>query len=576
MDYYNKNAPQLFRQYESLPVEKVHEPWLKLLPEQPGLACDIGAGSGRDARWLATQGWDVVAVEPATELRLQGERQNVLPASSASIKSSGSVTWLDDTLPELKKLRALDQRFNLILISAVWMHMPAAQHQRAMRIVSELLAPGGLLVITLRNGPDDHDRFFPVSADDVIALAQDRALISKYRSRGDDLQRADIEWDSLVFQLPDDGSGSLPLLRHIIVNDNKAASYKLGLLRVLIRIAEGAPGMVTRRTDDWVEIPFGLVGLYWIKTYLPLVLRHNLVQAPKADHRNQTGYGWAKPQHFYSLQDQSAYDLRIGASFNAETSKRLRGAIHDACLNIKNMPAKYITYPGQSRQVFECETRTFRHRDSSWQITKESLQHFGSFRIPAQLWQTMSQYACWLEPAILNEWVKLMQSWRAEYSLSVYSNVFQWIEADRDTSKVRNRFQQLQNEGKPLHCVWTEKMLGNERYAIDHCFPWSRWLNNDLWNLMPTTEKANSAKADKLPSAALMHYSKKLIVDWWQQAYLDDNSLQQQFFVEAQSALPLLDDNAKTLEPVFHAMQHQRARLKANQQLAEWGYLRSR
>jgi hypothetical protein len=65
-------------------------------------------------------------------------------------------------------------------------------------------------------------------------------------------------------------------------------------------------------------------------------------------------------------------------------------------------------------------------------------------------------------------------------------------------------------------------------------------------------------------------------VDWWQQAYLDDNSLQQQFFIEAQSALPLLDDNTTTLAPVFHAMQHQRARLKANQQLAEWGYLRSR
>ena len=569
MDYYNNNADQLFHRYESLQSARVHERWLSLLPSQAGQACDIGAGSGRDARWLAAQGWDVVAVEPSHLRELAaGTIDAQTPATNLS--KTGSITWLDDSLPELTKLRVLDQRFDLILMSAVWMHLPASQHQRAMRIVSELLAPGGLLVISLRQGEDNNKRFYPVSAEDVIALAHERALINKHQSRGADSVRPEIEWDVLVFQLPDDGTGSLPLLRHIIVNDNKSASYKLGLLRVLIRIAEGAPGMVTRRTDDWVEIPFGLVGLYWIKTYLPLVFRHNLLQAPQADHANQKGYGWAKKQHFYSLQDLSPYDLRVGNTFDAGTAQRLIGAIKDACSNIRDMPAKYITYPGQKSQVFECETRSFHVKNSNWQINKTTLQQFGSFKIPAALWQTMSQYACWLEPAILNEWVKLMQSWRAEYNLSAYNNVFQWIDAERDTTPVRNRFQTLQNHGASLHCVWTDKALRNERFAIDHCFPWSRWLNNDLWNLMPATEKANSTKGNKLPSAGLLLHSQKLITDWWQQAYVDDDSLSPKFFIEAQSALPLLDENSVSLETVFDAMQHQRARLKANQQLAEW------
>jgi SAM-dependent methyltransferase len=569
MDYYNTNADQLFHRYESLQSARVHERWLSLLPTQAGQACDIGAGSGRDARWLAAQGWDVVAVEPSHLRELAAvtvEAQTPL----TDLSKTGSITWLDDSLPELKKLRALDQRFDLILMSAVWMHLPASQHQRAMRIVSELLAPGGLLVISLRQGPDDNKRFYPVSAEDVIALAHQRALINKHQSRSADSVRQEIEWDNLVFQLPDDGTGSLPLLRHIIVNDNKSASYKLGLLRVLIRIAEGAPGMVTRRTDDWVEIPFGLVGLYWIKTYLPLVFRHNLLQAPQADHANQKGYGWAKKQHFYSLQDLSPYDLRVGNTFDAGTAQRLIGAIKDACSNIRDMPARYITYPGQESPVFECETRSFIFKNSYWQINKTALQQFGRFKIPAALWQTMSQYACWLEPAILNEWVKLMQSWRAEYNLSAYNNVFQWIDAERDTTPVRNRFQTLQNQGASLHCVWTDKALRNERYAIDHCFPWSRWLNNDLWNLMPATEKANSTKGNKLPSAGLLLQSQKPITDWWQQAYVDDDSFNPTFFIEAQSALPLFDENTVSLETVFDAMQHQRARLKANQQLAEW------
>ena len=148
MDYYNTNADQLFHRYESLQSARVHERWLSLLPTQAGQACDIGAGSGRDARWLAAQGWDVVAVEPSHLRELAAvtvEAQTPL----TDLSKTGSITWLDDSLPELKKLRALYQRFDLILMSAVWMHLPASQHQRAMRIVSELLAPGGLLVISL-------------------------------------------------------------------------------------------------------------------------------------------------------------------------------------------------------------------------------------------------------------------------------------------------------------------------------------------------------------------------------------------------------------------------------------------
>ena len=36
---------------------------------------------------------------------------------------------------------------------------------------------------------------------------------------------------ALALRLPDDGAGALPLLRGIILNDDKASTYKLGLLR---------------------------------------------------------------------------------------------------------------------------------------------------------------------------------------------------------------------------------------------------------------------------------------------------------------------------------------------------------
>jgi len=62
VNYYQRNAKRLITEYNSADPEGVHAVWLKYLPEQAGLACDIGAGSGRDANWLAGMGWDVVAV----------------------------------------------------------------------------------------------------------------------------------------------------------------------------------------------------------------------------------------------------------------------------------------------------------------------------------------------------------------------------------------------------------------------------------------------------------------------------------------------------------------------------------
>ena len=72
--------------------------------------------------------------------------------------------------------------------------------------------------------------------------------------------------------------------RHVIVNDNKSSTYKLGLLRTLVHLAETASGLVIERADDYVDIPFGAVGLYWLKQYLPLVLHHRLRQ-----HREDAG-----------------------------------------------------------------------------------------------------------------------------------------------------------------------------------------------------------------------------------------------------------------------------------------------
>ena len=316
--YYDHNQDAVLARYNALDPAEVHAGWAPAhLPSEPGFACDIGAGSGRDSNWLAARGWEVVAVEPSA-LR-----------DRAAHDSHQRVVWMNDALPNLRTLRALGRRFDLVLLSAVWMHVAPNGRERAFRILSELLGPSGLLVITLRLGGDAAENaargFHDTSAEKLIDYANRRAIALRSRTTQPDLSRPSLTWETLVFAMPDDGTGSLPLLRHVIVNDNKSSTYKLGLLRTLVRLAETAPGLIIDRTDDYVDIPFGAVGLYWLKQYLPLVLNHRLPQRPSGP----GGYGWAK-QAFYRLRTVSPSDLRLGARFDADRAVILTRAMADA------------------------------------------------------------------------------------------------------------------------------------------------------------------------------------------------------------------------------------------------------
>lgn len=189
---YRKNARVLSAQYESIRFNDVHSGVQHLYPNQACIVLDIGAGSGRDAAALAERGHRVVAVEPVAEFRREGKQRH--PHSA--------IEWVNDSLPELKLMRQRNQRFDLILLTAVWMHLDQAKRKVAMASIVELLVEGGLLSMTLRHGPIPNDRvMFEVSADETIELASQFGLYCKHKSAHDDVQgRADVFWSSVVLQ----------------------------------------------------------------------------------------------------------------------------------------------------------------------------------------------------------------------------------------------------------------------------------------------------------------------------------------------------------------------------------------
>jgi SAM-dependent methyltransferase len=189
---YAAQAAQLTIDYENLKFAEVHSATRHLFPTTPSRIIDIGAGTGRDAAALAEQGHRVLAVEPTAELRRHGQ----------NIHRSPLITWLDDGLPDLPRTLARNERFDLILLTAVWMHLDAAERARAMQAVAQLLAPNGQVVITLRHGPIPAGRrMFDVTHQETAALAQQLGLQSIFVTDYADMRnRPGVHWTAIALR----------------------------------------------------------------------------------------------------------------------------------------------------------------------------------------------------------------------------------------------------------------------------------------------------------------------------------------------------------------------------------------
>lgn len=159
---YAEQAPDLLVRYESYDPAQLLAWWIPLVPEASGTVLDVGAGTGRDAAWLAGQGYAVVAVEPVAALR-EGAR---------ALHPDPRITWVDDLLPELERVRAMGRRFGAILLSAVWMHLDEQERARGMAVLATLAEPAAVLAITLRHGPvPSGRRMFEVGEAETVRLA---------------------------------------------------------------------------------------------------------------------------------------------------------------------------------------------------------------------------------------------------------------------------------------------------------------------------------------------------------------------------------------------------------------------
>jgi len=88
-----------------------------------------------------------------------------------------------------------------------------------------------------------------------------------------------------------------------------------------------------------------------------------------------------------------------------------RNMLSASMSNIKNMPCKCITYANSKKSVFEVESKTVRAKDNLF-VDLTTLNEWGEFSLPEDLWIAFSRYACWIEPVLIVEWVKTMAGYQ--------------------------------------------------------------------------------------------------------------------------------------------------------------------
>lgn len=189
---YADEAPELLKRYESISFVDHHRLVMHLIPTAPSRVLDIGAGTGRDAAGFAALGHSVVAVEPTEELR----------RGAMLLHPSTMIEWLDDSLPDLAVMRARGEQFDMVMLTAVWMHLDERQRRRAMPSVVALVRDGGVVIMSLRHGPvPPGRRMFEVSAEETIALAQPLGLCCILNQQAaPSLRQPGVTWTRLAFR----------------------------------------------------------------------------------------------------------------------------------------------------------------------------------------------------------------------------------------------------------------------------------------------------------------------------------------------------------------------------------------
>ena len=496
--YYAKNASRLAREYAQVGPDYLAE--LESIFADCQTILDVGCGTGRDALHLLLRGKNVFGVEPSPEM---------LDEARAAFERAGQ-SWRDRLVPAaLPKLDPFeDASFDGVLCAAVLMHLPEEEIFDAVYGLKRVLRHGGLLVVSIPDARpgidstsrrDEEGRLFTDLPPDKLQLLFERVgfRVERSMSTSDALARSGHSWRTLVLRRLDDARDRpLHLVEGILNRDNKVATYKLALFRALSDLAQTRPHIARFTHDGKVTIPNAAIAEKWLLYYWPIFASPDTI-------RQGTSQGAAdvaiRPKmtpliaHYASRGGLPAFyvEWRSGR-MNQEARRLTDQALAKLKSTIWQMPVRYAG--GGEFDILQYDR------------TEKAII------MDAALWRELCLTGNWIQDATVLRWAELTEQInRGVIKASTVIDCLLTVpNEERNVADARRFYAEWADRS----CVWTARDLPN-RFEVDHAMPFSLWRNNDLWNLLPASDKANREKRDRLPTYELLHRRRDNIIHCW-------------------------------------------------------------
>jgi len=497
LDYYATNAEEIAKLYEASP-NSLASRFVSAFAAG-GRILDIGCGSGRDLAELRRQGFQPYGVDGTVEL--------VHAAQVLHPELHGLITH--GLLPNLSV--PFGGEFDGVLCSAVLMHIDATEIFNSALSIKQCLKINGRLLISIpsqrvdtgENERDVNGRLFKSYKPGYLQLIFERlgfSIIDQW-SNNDSRNRTGIAWTSLLFQLKS-SSNTRPIdqIEGVLNHDKKSATYKFALFRALAEIATQSPNNVIWLPNDKVGLSVRKVAEKWLRYYWPLIESNTFI--PQLNGENPAAGKQIKfRRRLYELV--SNFNNSGGFSrFRIERNKDLLTLDNKKLLATVLAEIEYaiIKGPIEFSGGALITGRVFGYDSTTRQIL-----------IPNALWIELCHLGYWVSQAVVLQWAEKTTRLGKDLDVAMIVNLLLDKEDERTTVEARKFFEKQAS----LYCVWTGKSLKKD-FDIDHVIPFDLWHNNDVWNLLPSSELANSKKSNKLPSAQLLQARRDDIIGYWE------------------------------------------------------------
>jgi hypothetical protein len=312
----------------------------------------------------------------------------------------------------------------------------------------------------------------------------------------------------------------------IIERDKKNSTYKFALLRGTIEIiSDNSPFILVQ--NNLVEIPLGLLIEKWMIYYypffeaeikIPQIKIHQIVGENTNIKFQQIFIPIIK--HYEKHNGLSGFynDLRV-KGISKIVNVEFYELVKELKNNIVKNPMQYIgnSINKELYSIYKYQNnstlRNSNSQNSNWLISS-----CGTFTIPKNYYDAFQILGSFISGTdnILFKWVEFSVN-ASNKKLStekILTEILKNPITDRDVKSSKKLYKSILKKQGDIHCVWTGKKITT--YNVDHLIPFSVWKNNDLWNLLPSNDKINNSKKDKIPNTNILNAQKDEIIGYWE------------------------------------------------------------